>query len=105
MRWIKRRLLHWVVGSLYKSVTLRDLNRGFDQLKPALKQAITYQAHQTRDTELNKWLSEEIQRVAMKRMFLEAKNEEDLIFAKAILYAEDVRAKKLDNLAKQAKIK
>lgn len=84
----------------YNSVNLFDLNEAYNKLSKEEKHNLKIAARELQTNEAFKWLHKEMVQVACKKMFLESKSLDDLLFGKACLYMEDVRQRKIDNLAK-----
>lgn len=95
---LKERLLNYLLSYLYKSVTLKDLEESWDKLPETKKQQYFQEAIQLDQNNFYKWLSDEIEKSCMRRMYLQSNNEQDMIFGKAGLWIEDIRRKKLDNI-------
>ena len=79
----------------------RIIHRGV-LLDKAQSHAILEMASTIGQIPLTKDLIEEVKRVGAKKIYDECKTQEDLYFAKGILYAMDVFEQKINNLAKQA---
>ena len=95
---IKERLLNYVLAHLYKAITTEDLNKSWDSLSEAKKKQYFEEAKQLQHNQFYHWLSQEIEKLCMERMYLKATNEQDMIFGKAGIYVEDIRRKKLDKV-------
>mgnify|MGYP006935499068 CR=1 FL=1 len=97
---LKERLLNYILAYLYKAVTIEDLDDAWNRLSQPKKQQFYHEAKALSKNGFYIWLSEEVQRSCMRRIYLQSTSEQDLIFGKAGLYIEDIRNKKLDNILK-----
>lgn len=64
------------------------------------KKSIIGQAEVIKKLEIWNILQDELKYLANKKMYYDSKNEEDILFAKAILWTVDILGKKIDNLSK-----
>ena len=88
----------WLLGHLYKAVTLKDLEESWNELPDWKKQQYKQEAKAIQSYEFNKWLGGEMEKVAMRKMYKESKNEQDMLFGKAGLHHEDVRKRKIQKI-------
>ncbi len=96
----KRVLLHGVLKHLFKSVTLEDFGTPIKQLSDSQRRSLQADAEMIEKNRFWLWLKDTMLKIASKRMFEEARNEDDIIFAKAMLYTLDVMDKKVKNVAR-----
>ena len=87
---------------LWNSITIEDLDTGYKNLSRGRKDVIHLEALDLSQMEITKWLNKEMLKTAVKRLY-EAKNDDDLVFAQACIWMEQIRQKKIENLAKQIK--
>ena len=97
---MKQWLINKIIRHLFRGVTIKDLENSFEKLPRAERGNFREQAKLIKELALHDWLHSEMMRVAQKRLYMDAKNEEDMIFAKACMYMEEIREKKLLNLTK-----
>ena len=74
-------------------------NIEFKKLDKETEKELSIQAEATLNSQIYKYMHSEMMRVATKKLF-EAENMDQLMFAKACVWVEAVRHKKLHNLAK-----
>lgn len=91
---------NWLLSKLYKAVTVRDLKKGWKQLPEAIQQQYKAEAQAILKYEVTDWLKGEMEKEAMRKMYLQSKTEEDLLFSKALLHAEAEKMKALQQIAK-----
>lgn len=98
---IKRWILDKVMKKLWKSVTLQELSHTFESLPVAQRKRLAEEAKLLEKTELYEWLTKELARVAQKRLYLNSKTEEDMIFGKACLYNLDILTRLVGKMSKR----
>ena len=84
----------------FVGVTLTDLTEKFSKLPKEVQAKLKGAAKELQVNPMMEWLHKEMVQVACKKTFLDSKNLDDLLFGKACLYMEDIRQKKIDNVAK-----
>lgn len=85
---------------LWKTVSLKDLDNAYMKLEDHEKKQFAAEAKALREMKLWKWLHEEMLRAVSEQFFIKGTNENDYIAAKLCLWMEDVRNRKVDNIAK-----
>lgn len=99
----------WLLGKvmtyLFKGVTLDDLEEQFNALPDVKKDRLKKEAYTVSNMDLFDWLHKEMMRLAHKQLLIDSDvtKSEELIFAKAMIYLEDVRQTKLNKLAAMGK--
>ena len=99
MRKLKAKILMYLLRQLTSVVVPEDLDDAYNTLSKERKTELKLQAQDFKEMRLWKWLHEEMMKVAMVKLY-QSKNPEDLLFAQACIWMEEVRKKKVDNLAK-----
>ena len=84
----------------YKAVTLEEMEESFNKLDPREQQVLQQLAKPLMQNPLFRWLTEEMTRVAQRKMFKDSTDLETFNFGKACLYIVEVQNKKLVNLSK-----
>lgn len=110
-KFLQRRLINWIVGSLYNTVSVEDVIqfRGHSiwvngkELKGEVAAKLTEDAERFHDSAIWKVLFREVQFAANERMFREARTVDDIMFGKAILYANKIYSDALTKLAQFTK--
>lgn len=107
MKWLKRKLIKWVVRDLFNGVTEEDIlnvkskNQITFKGKPLSKEQVEQlknDAIAIQGSALWKLMSNDMKYLANKRMFETGETETDLIFGRVMLYWVDVVDTKLKNL-------
>lgn len=91
---------NWLLRHLYKAVTVKDLQKSWQSLDPGVKQQFKAEAEAIQKYDVSEWLKGEMEKHAMKRVFIKAKNEDDLLFGKAMLHSERLRSICMANIAR-----
>lgn len=97
MKWLKNKLLK----HLFKAVTAEDLKSEWKRLSEAIRQQYKAEAEAILKYDVTDWLKGEMEKNAMRMLFLKSKTEEDMLFGKALLHSEAERMKVLKNIIKQ----
>lgn len=90
--------LNDVVEYLFKGVTLRDMEGTLDKLTPKQRKQLQADAEALRNNQVFILLYEELTKAAQRRMYLHAKEVDDLTFGKAMLYTLDLLEKSIRKL-------
>lgn len=83
---------------IYRAITVRDIQEtkvGTERMK-----ALKASAKELQDDHLWDFLITEMEKVAHRRLMVESKDDESIVFPKAVLWTLDVMKKKVNNLAK-----
>lgn len=78
----------------------RDLVYKGNILTDSEKKSIISQAETIKKLELWNILQDELKYLSCEKMYYDSKTEEDILFAKAILWTIDILEKKVENLSK-----
>lgn len=106
-RWLKRKLINFIVKRLYKFITVDDIMVqkadgfyvGDTRLEKKHLQELKQQADVILNLEAYKLIQKELAHAANVKMFRESKDFDDMYFGKAMLYCLDVIHKKLTKLS------
>lgn len=96
---IRKMILNWAMKRLWRAVTLKDLENAYQKLDPSTKQRFKVQAKAMMEMELYEWLQEEMLRASSKIHYVRGKSEMDYIASKMCVWLEDIRNKKVYNIA------
>lgn len=96
MKWLRNKLLK----HLYKAVTVHDLQKEWKKLNEDTQKQYKAEAQAILKYEVTHWLKGEMEKEAMRKMYLKSKTDEDLIFGKATLHSETERHNTLNIIAK-----
>lgn len=107
MNKIKVWIANWILRNLFNSITVDDIliqdSKGFTvagHLIPKAEMQDIHNGARTMQTMLVwKCLVNDIKYTANKMIYYNSKNEDDLIFGKAVLYTVDLMEKKLEHLS------
>jgi len=81
------------MAELYHPVTLEDLEESFERLDKEEQRALKQSAVEAKGNKYMQWLDKEMVRRASRKIYIECETMDQLLFGKAVLWAEDVRRK------------
>lgn len=96
IQWLKNKLL----AHLFKAVTVEELQKEWKKLPEEVRQQFKAEAEAILKYDVTDWLKGEMEKQAMRMMFLKSKTEEDMLFSKALLHSESERMKALIQISK-----
>jgi len=108
MKYIKRKLLNYLLKHLFNAITEDDILKisgnnvfiGNHLLPKQSIQSLVAEAEMFKNTELWKLLLNDGKREANKRMYEKSANYDDMYFGKAVLWIIDIFERKVDNIIK-----
>lgn len=97
MKFLRNALLR----HLYKAVTVKDLTKGWNSLSKSKREQYKAEAEAILAYEVTGWIKGQMEKEAMRKMYLKSKTEEDMLFSKALLHAESERQELLEQIIKR----